>query len=66
MSSSAATGSASGSTRAWGVGTATLSSSGVVLDAHYRRLGWGYACPASERAHLAPAATDARRGVDIT
>jgi 2,3,4,5-tetrahydropyridine-2-carboxylate N-succinyltransferase len=37
-----------------------------VLDAHYRRLGWGDSCPAAERSHLAPAATDARRGVDIT
>jgi 2,3,4,5-tetrahydropyridine-2-carboxylate N-succinyltransferase len=58
--------STSTTSRAWGVGTATVSSSGVVLDAHYRRLGWGESCPAAERANLAPAATDARRGVDIT
>ncbi|NBY57088.1 MAG: 2,3,4,5-tetrahydropyridine-2,6-dicarboxylate N-succinyltransferase [Actinobacteria bacterium] len=58
--------SASDSTRAWGVGTATVSSSGVVLDVHYRRLGWGDACPAAERANLAPHAVDQRRGVEIT
>ncbi len=58
--------SASDSTRAWGVGTATVSSTGVVLDVHYRRLGWGDACPAAERANLAPHAVDQRRGVEIT
>ena len=58
--------SATDSTRAWGVGTATVSSSGVVLDVHYRRLGWGDACPAAERANLAPHAVDQRRGVEIT
>jgi len=52
-------------TRAWGAGTATVSSSGVVLDAHYRRLGWGDACPVGERAILAPHAVDQRRGVEI-
>lgn len=52
-------------TRAWGVGTATLSSSGVVLDTHYRRLGWADHCPAHERAAAAPATSDARRGVEI-
>lgn len=52
-------------TRAWGAGTATVSSTGVVLDAHYRRLGWGDACPAGERANLAPHAVDQRRGVEI-
>ena len=51
--------------RAWGVGTATLSSNGVVLDVHYRRLGWGDACPVGERASLAPHAVDQRRGVEI-
>ncbi|MFM8015421.1 MAG: 2,3,4,5-tetrahydropyridine-2,6-dicarboxylate N-succinyltransferase, partial [Actinomycetota bacterium] len=52
-------------TRAWGVGSATISSSGAVLDAHFRRLGWGDACPAHER-NAAPSHTvDARRGIDI-
>ncbi len=52
-------------TNAWGVGTATVSSSGVVLDTHYRLLGWGDACPANARVAVAPAGSDARRGVDI-
>jgi len=52
-------------TRAWGVGSATLSSSGVVLDAHFRRLGWGDACPAHERDAAPPRTADARRGVEI-
>jgi len=52
-------------TRAWGVGTSTLSSSGVVLDAHFRRLGWGETCPAHERDSAPPPASDARRGVEI-
>ena len=52
-------------TRAWGVGTATVASNGVVLDTHYRRLGWGETCPNNERAVLAPAVADARRGVEI-
>ena len=51
--------------RAWGVGTATISSSGVVLDAHYRRIGWGNECPTSERESAPPATVDARRGVEI-
>ena len=51
--------------RAWGVGTRTITSSGVVLDAHFRRLGWGDACPAHERDSAPPLAIDARRGVDI-
>jgi 2,3,4,5-tetrahydropyridine-2-carboxylate N-succinyltransferase len=54
-----------GSTRAWGVGTCTVSSSGVVLDAHFRRLGWGDSCPAHERDSAPLPATDARRGVEI-
>ncbi|MEY3615651.1 MAG: hypothetical protein RLZZ518_652 [Actinomycetota bacterium] len=52
-------------TRAWGVGTATVASNGVVLDTHYRRLGWGDSCPSSAQSALAPAAVDARRGVEI-
>lgn len=51
--------------RAWGVGTATISSSGTVLDAHYRRLGWGNECPTNERESAPPATVDARRGVEI-
>jgi len=51
--------------RAWGVGTRTITSSGVVLDAHFRRLGWGDACPAHERDSAPPLAIDARRGVEI-
>ncbi len=51
--------------RAWGVGTATVSSSGAVLDAHFRRLGWGDSCPAHERDSAPPLAIDARRGVEI-
>ncbi|MFM8265252.1 MAG: 2,3,4,5-tetrahydropyridine-2,6-dicarboxylate N-succinyltransferase [Acidimicrobiia bacterium] len=51
--------------RAWGVGTATVSSSGTVLDAHFRRLGWGDSCPAHERDSAPPPAVDARRGVEI-
>ena len=51
--------------RAWGVGTATVSSSGAVLDAHFRRLGWGDSCPARERDSAPPLAIDARRGVEI-
>jgi 2,3,4,5-tetrahydropyridine-2-carboxylate N-succinyltransferase len=47
------------------VGTATISSSGVVLDAHYRRIGWGNECPTSERESAPPATVDARRGVEI-
>ncbi|MGA1387074.1 MAG: 2,3,4,5-tetrahydropyridine-2,6-dicarboxylate N-succinyltransferase [Ilumatobacteraceae bacterium] len=53
------------STRAWGVGTATMSSSNVVLDAHFRRLGWGESCPAAERDSAPPPSGDARRGVEI-
>jgi len=61
----AASGRREHSTRAWGVGSATMSSSGVVLDAHFRRLGWGDACPATERAAAPPRAIDDRRGVEI-
>ena len=52
-------------TRAWGVGTTTVSSAGVVLDAHYRHLGWADACPPEQRNTLAAPAHDARRGVEI-
>ena len=52
-------------TRAWGVGTTTVSSGGVVLDAHYRHLGWADACPPDRRDTLAAPAHDARRGVEI-
>ena len=52
-------------TRAWGVGSATVSSGGAVLDAHFRRLGWGDACPPHERDAAPPPASDARRGVEI-
>lgn len=52
-------------TRAWGVGTTTVSSGGVVLDAHYRHLGWADACPPDRRNTLAAPAHDARRGVEI-
>jgi len=52
-------------TRAWGVGSATISSGGAVLDAHFRRLGWGDACPAHERDAAPSHTVDARRGVDI-
>ena len=52
-------------TRAWGVGSATISSGGAVLDAHFRRLGWGDACPAHERDAAPPHTVDARRGIDI-
>lgn len=52
-------------TRAWGVGTTTVSSAGVVLDAHYRHLGWANACPPDQRNTLAAPAHDARRGVEI-
>jgi len=64
-SSTAASGRAEHSTRAWGVGSATMSSSGVVLDAHFRRLGWGDSCPATERDSTPPRTVDARRGVEI-
>ena len=52
-------------TRAWGVGSATIASSGTVLDAHFRRLGWGDACPAHERDAAPPRIVDQRRGVEI-
>ena len=52
-------------TRAWGVGSASISSSGVVLDAHFRRLGWGETTPAHERDAAPPRAIDDRRGVEI-
>ena len=52
-------------TRAWGVGTTTVSSAGVVLDAHYRHLGWADVCPPDQRNTLAAPAHDARRGVEI-
>jgi 2,3,4,5-tetrahydropyridine-2-carboxylate N-succinyltransferase len=52
-------------TRAWGVGSATVSSGGAVLDAHFRRLGWGDACPPHERDAAPPPASDARRAVAI-
>ena len=52
-------------TRAWGVGSATMSSSGAVLDAHFRRISWGDTCPAHERDAAPPRAVDARRGVEI-
>jgi 2,3,4,5-tetrahydropyridine-2-carboxylate N-succinyltransferase len=64
-SSTAGSGRAEHSTRAWGVGTATMSSSNVVLDAHFRRLGWGESCPAAERDSAPPPSADARRGVEI-
>lgn len=64
-SSNAASGRREHSTRAWGVGSATMSSSGVVLDAHFRQLGWGDSCPATERASAPPRAIDDRRGVEI-
>ncbi|MGA1655624.1 MAG: 2,3,4,5-tetrahydropyridine-2,6-dicarboxylate N-succinyltransferase [Ilumatobacteraceae bacterium] len=63
--STAGSGRAGHSTRAWGVGTATMSSSNVVLDAHFRRLGWGESCPAAERDSAPPPSGDARRGVEI-
>ncbi|MFM7047385.1 MAG: 2,3,4,5-tetrahydropyridine-2,6-dicarboxylate N-succinyltransferase [Actinomycetota bacterium] len=52
-------------TRAWGVGSASVSSSGVVLDAHFRRLGWGDTTPTHERDAAPPRAIDDRRGVEI-
>ena len=52
-------------TRAWGVGSASVSSSGVVLDAHFRRLGWGDTVPTHERDAAPPRAIDGRRGVEI-
>jgi 2,3,4,5-tetrahydropyridine-2-carboxylate N-succinyltransferase len=52
-------------TRAWGVGTTTVSSAGVVLDAHFRHLGWADSCPPDQRNNLAAQAHDARRGVEI-
>jgi 2,3,4,5-tetrahydropyridine-2,6-dicarboxylate N-succinyltransferase len=52
-------------TRAWGVGTTTVSSAGVVLDVHYRHLGWADVCPPDQRNTLAAPAHDARRGVEI-
>ena len=55
----------SATSRAWGVGSATVSSGGVVLDAHYRRLGWGDACPPHEREAAPPPTVDVRRGVEI-
>ena len=64
-SSTAGSGRAEHSTRAWGVGTATISSSNVILDAHFRRLGWGESCPAAERDSAPPPSGDARRGVEI-
>ena len=64
-SSTAALGRGEHSTRAWGVGSATMSSSGVVLDAHFRRLGWGDSCPATERDSTPPRTVDDRRGVEI-
>ena len=64
-SSTAPSGRAEHSTRAWGVGSATMSSSGVVLDAHFRRLGWGDSCPATERDSTPPRTVDDRRGVEI-
>ena len=64
-SSTAGSGRAEHSTSAWGVGTATMSSSNVVLDAHFRRLGWGESCPAAERDSAPPPSGDARRGVEI-
>ena len=63
--STAGSGRAEHSTRAWGVGTATISSSNVVLDVHFRRLGWGESCPAAERDSAPPPSGDARRGVEI-
>ncbi|MFM8714386.1 MAG: DapH/DapD/GlmU-related protein [Actinomycetota bacterium] len=36
-----------------------------MLDAHFRRFGWGDACPAHERDAAPPHTVDARRGVDI-
>lgn len=52
-------------TRAWGVGSATISSGEQVLDVHYRRLGWGNECPPAQRSNLASSTTDPRRGVTI-
>ena len=52
-------------TRACGVGTTTVSSAGVVLDVHYRHLGWADVCPPDQRNTLAAPAHDARRGVEI-
>ena len=35
------------------------------LDAHFRRLGWGDSCPATERDSTPPRTVDDRRGVEI-
>ena len=63
--SSAASSLGERSTHAWGVGSATMSSSGVVLDTYFRRLGWGDSCPATERDSTPPRTVDSRRGVEI-
>ncbi len=52
-------------TRAWGVGSATVAPGDVVLDTHFRRLGWGDACPAADRVTAPPRTIDTRRGVEI-
>lgn len=49
---------------AWGIGHATVAADGTVLDAFFRRLGWGEQAPVPAP-HEAEHRTDPRRGVAI-
>ena len=49
---------------AWGSGHATVAADGTVLDAHFRRLGWGDRIP-DGAAHEGDLLGDPRRGVAI-
>ena len=49
---------------AWGSGHATVAADGTVLDAHFRRLGWGDRVP-DGAAHEGDLLGDPRRGVAI-
>ena len=49
---------------AWGSGHATVAADGTVLDAHFRRLGWGERVP-DGAAHEGDLLGDPRRGVAI-
>jgi 2,3,4,5-tetrahydropyridine-2-carboxylate N-succinyltransferase len=50
---------------AWGVGLATVGPDDAVLDAYYRRVGWGETIPEEPTRSLPEAHTDPRRGVGL-
>ncbi len=51
-------------TSAWGVGVATTTADGTVLDVFYRHLGWGERAPDKHSSNI-PFGTDDQRGVAL-